>query len=232
MTTPIALSFSRLSTFEQCAAKFDYLYISKRVQDKDNEYTIYGNRVHEALETYGKAVVANDPEAHVVLSDGTAFEEIKQWRPLVDRILSQPGHKLFEFQMALRRDHTVCDWFASDVWLRGIADVLVVNKNVAYALDWKTGKVKNNPTQLLLFACMVFAHFPAVDTVKTAFVWLQHNDITDSVYVRGKLDDYWKILTPRFQAVQDAVDAGVFPATPSGLCRFCPASGLCPSKRR
>jgi RecB family exonuclease len=230
--TTMALSFSRLSTFEQCERKFEYLYVSKLVKDEDNQYTIYGNRVHEALEAYGKAREANDPETRATLSDGETFKEIKAWVPLVDRVLGVPGDKLFEFKMAIRRDFTTCDWFAPDVWLRSIADVLVINKTTAYVLDWKTGKVKNNPTQLKLFACMVFAHFPAVDTVKTAFVWLAHDDVTMDEYKRDNLQALWMTLTPRLTAVQEAVDVGVFRATPSGLCRFCPARGICPDRKR
>ena len=228
----MALSFSRLSTFEQCQQKFDYLYVSKTAKDQDNQYTIYGNRVHEALETYGKAREANDPEAHVVLSDVDTFAEVRKFLPLVDRVLGHPGEKLFEFQMTIRRDFTPCDWFAPDAWLRSIADVLVIHKNVAFVLDWKTGKVKMNPTQLKLFALMVFEHFPAVDTVKTAFVWLAHDDITVDVYHRGQKKEMWDSLLPRLVAVQDAVDLGVFKASPSGLCNWCPAKSQCPSAKR
>ena len=230
--TTMALSFSRLSTFEQCQQKFDYLYVSKAVKDSDNQYTIYGNRVHEALEKYGKAVEANDAEAHQILSDGEAFKEVEKFLPLVNRITGQPGQKLFEFQMTIRRDFTPCDWFATDAWLRSIADVLVINKNVAFVIDWKTGKIKMNPTQLKLFALMVMEHFPAVDTVKTAFVWLAHDDMTVDVYHRGQKQEMWDSLLPRLNAVQETVDLGVFKASPSGLCGWCPAKGICPSARR
>ena len=43
MTQPMPLSFSRLSTFEQCPAQFDYLYVSKRVKSTMNEASEYGD---------------------------------------------------------------------------------------------------------------------------------------------------------------------------------------------
>jgi len=230
--TTMALSFSRLSTFEQCQLKFEYLYVNKKVKDEDNQYTIYGNRVHEALEKYGQAKEAGTVEAQYVLSDKEAFAEVEKYLPLVDRITGQPGSKMFEFQMAIRRDFTVCDWFDPNVWLRSIADVLIINKNVAFVIDWKTGKVKANPTQLTLFALMVMEHFPAVDTVKTAFVWLAHDDITVDVYHRGQKKEMWDSLLPRLNAIQETVDLGVFKATPSGLCGWCSAKLICPSARR
>lgn len=213
------LSYSRLSTYENCPAKFDYLYVTKSVKDEDNEYTVYGSRVHESLEKAGR--------------DGTPLpDDLAKFHPLVERIISQPGRKEYERQMAIRRDKTPCDWFASDVWIRGIADVLILDGDRAWCLDWKTGKPRDNPTQLQLFAALIFAHYPEVAEVRTGYIWLHHNDITSTTYRKQHEPHLWLALEPRFARVQEAVDLGVYKTKPSGLCRFCPAKGLCPDARR
>lgn len=231
MTTKLMpLSFSRLSTFESCPQKFDYLYVSKTIRDQDNEFTIYGTRVHDALEKYGKSqkgsVVA---EAIISLADLT--DDVKKFAPLVDRILAQPGEHYFEQQLAINKERSPCDWFAGDVWIRGIADVLVVDGNRAWCIDWKTGKPKNNPTQLQLFSALIFAHYPNVLKVHTSFIWLNHDDVTNATYERRYNDAVWNALYPRFAKVQETVDLGVFQAKPSGLCRYCPARSVCASAR-
>ncbi|MFZ1754114.1 MAG: PD-(D/E)XK nuclease family protein [Caldilineaceae bacterium] len=228
----IALSYSRLSTFEQCERKFSYLYVDKTVKDKDNEFTLYGTRVHEALENYGKAKADGTAVARDVLSDNRQFDEVRKHLPMVDAMLAKPGDKYFEHQMALREDRTPCDWFAPDIWLRGIADVLIVNGDTAFVVDWKTGKVKDNPTQLKLFACMVMEHFPAVQRVKTAFVWLGHNEVTSQTFGREHLQDMWNTLLPRMDAVQQAVTLGFFKSKPTGLCNWCPAKDVCPDRKK
>lgn len=63
MSKVMPLSFSRLSTFEQCESKFDYLYVSKRVQDQSNEASDYGDRVHKTLEAYA---LASDTERAIM----------------------------------------------------------------------------------------------------------------------------------------------------------------------
>jgi hypothetical protein len=222
MTAPSKLmpvSFSRLSTFENCQAQFDYMYVSKSVQNKDNEFSLYGTRVHESLENYARGVTPD------------VTDEAKLWKPLVDKILAQKGDKYFEFEMAITRSKTPCGWSDEGVWIRSIADVLVVNGQKAYCIDWKTGKPKDNPTQLQLFAAMVFHHFPGVDEVRTSFVWLNHNKTTDVVYKRAMLPHIWLALEPRFDKLQEVVDLGVFKAKPSGLCRWCSAMAICPSAR-
>lgn len=214
----ISLSYSRLSTFEQCPRRFEYQYVLKSVVDNGSEATIYGTRIHEALEKYGR--------------DGEELTpETERYKKLVDSLLARPGDKYFEHQMALLKDKTPCDWFDPNVWLRGIADVLVVDGKKAFVGDWKTGKVKDNPTQLMLFACMVMEHFKEVEEVKTAFIWLAHDEVTSSVFQRHFLGHMWRTLAARMDAVQDAVDLGVFQARPSGLCGWCPAKDICPDRR-
>lgn len=215
----IALSYSRLSTYESCPRKFEHLYVAKDVVDAGSEATLYGTRVHEALELYGR--------------DGTPLtEETEHYKPIMDVLLSRPGTKHFEYQMALTQHRVPCDWFDKEVWLRGIADILIVNGSKAFVGDHKTGKVKDNPTQLKLFACMVMEHFPEVQEVKTAFIWLGHGQITDATFTREYLAETWASLMPRLDAVQEAHAVGVFPTKPSGLCPWCPAKGMCPDARR
>jgi CRISPR/Cas system-associated exonuclease Cas4 (RecB family) len=229
--TLMPLSFSRLNTFETCPAKFDYLYVTKNVKDQDNEFTIYGTRVHDALERYGRAKVKSDAAAQAIGALDDATPDITKHYPIVDRIASLGGTQLFEQQMAIDGDKRPCDWFGPSVWIRGIADVLVVNGDRAWCLDWKTGKPKSDPTQLQLFAALVFAHYPAVNEVRTSFIWLNHDDATNATYSRAMESNLWLALGPRFERVQHTVDLGVFPARPSGLCRYCPAKHVCSSAR-
>ncbi len=225
MTKVMPLSFSRLSTFEQCPAQFDYLYVSKRVVNESNEHSDYGDRVHKVLEAKGKGTL---DETKLSAEE---WSSLLRWGHIVDKIISIPGDKYYEHQMAVNRNLTPVGWFDSDVWIRSIADVLVVDGATAYCLDYKTGKVKENPTQLQLFAAMVFWHFPEVQTVKTSFVWLKFDEVTNAKYERRFLDALWAALEPRFVKVQEVINLGVFNTRPSGLCPWCAAKDICPDAR-
>lgn len=221
----MSLSFSRLNTFEQCPAKFDYLYVTKSVRDQASEASDYGNRVHEVLEQYGKGEL---DQASLGLE---GKQTIKRWGSLVDTINAKSGEKLYEYQMAVDKDLQPCDWFSSDTYIRAIADVLVVDGKRAYCLDYKTGKVKENSTQLQLFASMVFWHYPEVEEVRTSFIWLKFDQVTNATYQRKYMTALWDGLKPRFDAVQETIDLGVFDTKPSGLCPWCPARDICPDAR-
>lgn len=221
----MSLSYSRLSTFEQCQAKFDYLYITKSVRDQGSEVSEYGNRVHEVLELYGKGEL----DKSTLTLEGK--QTLERWGPLVDTINARSGEKLYEFQMAVDKDLQPCGWFDTGTYIRAIADVLVIDGNKAYCLDYKTGKVKDNPTQLQLFASMVFWHYPEVDEVKTSFIWLKFDQVTNTTFKRKYASALWDGLKPRFEQVQEVIDLGVFETKPSGLCPWCPAQDICPDAR-
>jgi hypothetical protein len=218
MTQRMAVSFSRLSTYEQCGRKFEYLYVTKQVQDQGSAATEFGDRVHKALEAVGRGL-------------GEHTHESLPYAGILERILKQPGDHYFELQMAINPDKQPCDWFAPDVWIRSIADVLVVNEDKAWIGDYKTGKVKDDMTQLQLFALMVFLHFPKVNEVKTSYIWLKYNQLTNMTFTRAMVPHLWTALEPRFDRLQDSVDMGVFDAKPSPLCGWCAAQTICPDKK-
>ena len=226
MSDKMALSYSRLSTFENCPAQFDYVNVSKSVSIRGSEAMDYGNRVHEVLEKHGKGEL----DAGVMTEEDTL--SIKKWGSIVDVITSRPGVKYFEYQMAINEKLEPVGWFDEDVYFRSIADVLVVDGDTAYCLDYKTGKVRESPTQLQFFAAIVMYHFPEVTTVKTSFIWLRFNQTTNSEYQRRYLAPLWDALKPRLDAVHDAIDLGVFDFKPSGLCPWCPAQDICPNARK
>jgi len=221
----MALSYSRLNTFENCPASFDYQYVSKLVKGTSCAASEYGNRVHEVLELHGKGTLD-----HSTLTE-EGRQTVDKWGGLVDKINSRPGEKYYEHQMTVNRALQPVDWFASDAWMRSIADILVVSGDTAYVFDHKTGKVRDNPTQLQLFALMVFWHFPKVTKVVTAFLWLKFDEVTNATYQRRYSESLWGVLEPRFDKVQEVIDLGVFDTKPSGLCPWCPAKDICPDAR-
>lgn len=215
MKKPFSMSFSKLNTFENCAKRFFYTYIEPLPQTTSYESAV-GTRVHKALENYGRT------------GDATHLtEESIKHKRIVDNILSRNGDKYYEYQMAIAATKEPCAWDATELWFRGIADVLVVDGNLAFCLDYKTGKPKNDPTQLTLLALLTFAHFPSVEEVKSGFLWLAHDDLSITTYQRRYSDALWGALESRIQRAQEAVAKGEYPCTPTKLCGWCPAQDIC-----
>lgn len=209
-----------MQVFEQCPLRFDYQYITKSHRDKGSEASVFGNRVHEAFELY-----LRDREP---LSD-----DLKIFQSVLDRVLSMPGDKFYELEMAVTRDLAPVSFDDSSAWLRGIADFAVVDGKRGAAGDWKTGKPRDSTEQLKLMAGMLFAKFPELEEISTTYVWLYHVcPPSKVVYTRDMAPDIWNHFRKRTDEIDQAIEGGVLRAKPSGLCPWCPAYDTCPSARR
>lgn len=213
----LAHSFSAIKLFENCPKRYYLQRVTKEIKDEGSEASLYGNRIHEAL------------EARLKGSGLTA--ETKKYEALcvaIDQLAAAPDAELFvEHQLTLNENLTGTGWFAKDAWLRSILDVLVVRGDQAIVMDWKTGKRRPDFTQLQMFALQVFKHFPEVNEVTSTFVWLKDMAMDAEVYKRSDANVMWEDLLKRINRIHQALDADNWPAKPSGLCRFCPAKHMC-----
>jgi hypothetical protein len=212
----LAHSFSVIKTFEQCPKKYYHLRVVKDVKDEGGDASKYGERVHKSFEDR--------------LRSGTPLpKELTKFESTCAALLRKAefGELFVEHKITLTNSLELTDWFAPDAWLRGILDVMVIVGDKAVILDWKTGKRRPDTTQLEMFAALVFKVFPQVNTVSAGFVWLQ-DEATDSyTFTRDQTNKLWAGIIGRIRRIYDAVDEDVWPAKPSGLCRYCPAKHLC-----
>jgi hypothetical protein len=217
MTVKLAHSFSALKMYENCPKRYYHQRITKEVKDSVGEATLYGERVHKHLEDYLKTGAAL-PDDSVKL------------QPLCDTFRTSAGDGGFfvEQEYTLNKDLQETGWWDADAWLRFKLDVLVVRDNgTAIVADWKTGKRRPDFDQLEMFALAVFSFWPAVNKVTSVFVWTKENAMDKETYKREHIDDMWTRLLTRINRVEKSLETDVWPAKPSGLCRYCPCKDFC-----
>lgn len=211
-----AWSYSKLKNFDTCPKRYYEIDVAKTYKEADGEQLKWGNEVHEALANrLGKGVPLPPTMSN--------FED------MVSTIEQMPHEQLLvECKFAITKEFNPCEYFAKDVWFRSIADVLKINKMVALAVDYKTGKILEDSQQLALVAATVFAHFPNVQAVRCEFWWLKDDAKSEDTFYRKDMPDMWRGLWPRIQALEHAHETMTFPPKPSHLCRkWCPVTS-CP----
>lgn len=211
-------SYSALSDFESCPYSYAEKRIYKRAVTEDTEEIRWGRRVHEALEAY--------------LKGGEVTETMRPYFMYAQGLLNCPKDKLLvENKLALGRDFKPVSWFDRAVWGRGVIDVAVLKGDLAMIYDWKTGKVKDDQTQLKIFCCFLAHHYPELQKFQASFIFLKEPDPRKAVIklkeplTRKDLVNVWGELIPRIKRMEDACRCGIFPKKTSGLCR-----GWCPVK--
>lgn len=211
-----AWSYSSLTAFETCPRRWQLTKLTKQVKEPQTEATLHGNAVHKALELH---------------TSGQQWlpEKYKQYLPIAEKIKLAPGTKLYEHKFALNSNLRTTEYFAKDVWLRGVFDVVTVRPKTITVLDYKTGKKKFDADQLKLFAAAAFQLFPFATKVNTAYVWLRENELAQETFTQEDVPPIWGDFSARAKRIDVAVQSNEFPPRPSGLCReWCPVGqSLC-----
>lgn len=217
-----AFSHSSLKDYEQCARKYHEVKVLKKYPFETTEQSIYGNNVHAAIEGYIKAGTPVPPE-------------FAQFLPVVDAVLALPGTKYAEYEMALTPELNVCNFDAPERWVRGIADLVIIDDDnlSAKCVDWKTGADKYADTdQLRLMSLMIFAHFPHIREVKSALIFLVKGSMVKHTMNRSAAPDEWWRYRERVAKLDASYANDVWNPTQSGLCRkHCPVRE-CPHNGR
>jgi CRISPR/Cas system-associated exonuclease Cas4 (RecB family) len=217
----IAWSFSALEMFLNCPRKYWAVKVGK-VCDDSNKWNQQGDDEHKSFDRYLKRT------PHYQLPP-----TLLKYTPMLDRVLASPGQLYSEMSLCLDLSYTPCkgtDW--NRAWVRGAADVLIVNGERAKVLDWKTGKPKNDPKQMQLVSLLVFQHFPDVQEVTTGYVFIHHNKVVpnptsyndklDYTFRRDRKGEYWQSFLPDVKRMEQAKTKDEWPPTPNPLCAYCP----------
>jgi len=206
----IKWSYSGLKDFVNCPKQYQEVKVLKNFIKYPTKETTYGNVVHKALENYVK--------------DGTPLEKnYEMYQSQVDPLREMEGEKYPEHHMAIDYDRNPCSYGSKEYWVRGIADLLVVNEEQGFIVDYKTGSNKYADTrQLQLMALMAFAHFPQLDNIRAGLLFVAHKHFITEEYDREDINDLWGNFERDLTRLSHAYDSDVWQANPTALCGYCP----------
>ena len=214
----LAWSYSSLKTFDQCPKKYYHLRVVKDVKDEDSTATIYGKELHSAAENFIKSNTPIPPKFSFIT-------------PTLEALARIDGEKHCEIKLGVaKRDgkFTPCDFFAKDVWWRGIADLLIINeeKQQAWLVDYKTSKNAKyaDTKQLDLLAGAVFTHFPKVVNIKSALLFVVSNEIVKKEHEYIMRSSYLNCMEPELTRLEGAMKNNVWNPNAGPLCKFCPVT--------
>ena len=211
MTVKYTWSYSGISLFKQCPQKYYRMKIVKDIVEPQHDHLTYGLEVHKVAEDY--------------IRDGTPIPAKYGFiQEQLDKLVAINGDKHCELKMGLTREFEPCDFDAKDVWWRGIADLIIIDGDKAFLVDYKTGKSAKyaDTGQLELLALAIFKHFPEVKKVKAGLLFVVSKEFIKAEYSNedGKRWVRWLQDTHRLET---AMLTKVWNANPNFTCRnHCP----------
>ena len=210
----ITWSHSALKDYEGCARRYHEVKVLKKFPFQDTEQTRYGKDLHLAAELYVK--------------EGTPIPEHFAFvKPVLDALIAKPGRKFAELEMALTEELNPVAFNSPNRWVRGIADLVIVNDDnyTARIIDYKTGNDKYpDRDQLILMSLMVFAHFPHIKHVKSALLFVVKNSMVTHEMGLEDIEPAWWQYRQRVAKLNASHAHDVWNPNRTPLCGWCPVT--------
>lgn len=215
----IALSYSRLSTYEQCPLKFKLQYIDKTYKDdSDNPAFIRGSRLHKQCEEYILHKTKN--RLKPVLST-----EVQNVVPIIDKVIKKYTTIFAETKLALDTNFLPCGWFDKSVIYRAILDMTALNTHNALIIDFKSGKVREyddkSTGQLHLASCFIFATNESIQNINSAYLFLEHKITISKSFTRDNFISMRDVFYKLFDEVNELKN---FEPKVNRYCHWCLAT--------
>ena len=205
-----AWSHSSLKDYEGCARRYHAVKILKLYPFQETQATRYGTQLHLAAEEYIRDDKPLPPE----------FEFIQT---TLDALKAKPGRKLAEQKMALDEKLNPVGWLDKTVWVRGIADLLILDDDnlTAWVVDYKTGKNSRfaDTKQLEILTLALFKHFPKVKRVKAGLLFVVAKDFVKAEYSQDSQDQAWVSWLNDTNRLEEAYKTEVWNPKPNFSCK-------------
>jgi len=224
----LALSWSRLNSYQQCPLKFHLQFISKSFPTEEKSiHLVKGEQLHKQLEDY---VIAKNGGAPMPLG---FTAEIRETLPYVDKLFTLYDSVHPEAQVACDKDWNPTEWFDKSVAWRSIWDVVGLKPQTCFIGDYKSGRIypyDSDFGQLHLSAAIALKRFKDVPEVNAAYIYIEHKKIIPIKVTRTDLPQVIDHFEAEFEKVQMEK---AWDPTPNDNCKWCPATkGQCKYSRK
>ena len=162
MKLPIG-SHTFYSTFENCPHQAFHRYVGKTITFVSTPEMDWGNQVHTAFE-------------HRIRSGTTLPDNMRAGEELAAMFhdMSKVVAVRVELQLAMTSDGQACDYKDYDrAWFRGKLDCVTRTSAHAWMIDWKTGNVREDPSELERGALLLKVNRPELEDIKGEYFWFK-----------------------------------------------------------
>lgn len=218
---PLVHSYSSLNDYEICPRRYYHKWIARDLPPEEKSAAqLEGTRVHDAF------------KKRLRLGDMLP-EDLQHHEPLAAGLIGMKMPLHVELKLGMKEDGTACGFFDDGVWLRGTADTILLSvaDHWAWLGDWKNGKVREDPMELLIQALLLQSKWPDIQTIDGSYIWLtmgkagQSHDLSDTLAT-------FKWVRERASKIKQRLGTQDWPPDEGPLCGWCPVTKeMCEHKR-
>ena len=210
MPLPVG-TYTFYNDFENCPHKAFHKYVARDLpREEKTPQQDFGNHVHDNLDRRLARGEDLPPDLAPVETLCRQLEGLPSEYP-----------QRTEFRLAFRADGTPCEWYGAGEWFRIKIDWHVRMPTHAWIIDWKTGKVREQPFELECASLALKIHYPQLEQIVGEYFWTQQWQSG----VRYTLI-HWPQTFAKLQKIRNEVEQydreGKWPKHKNPLCGWCP----------
>jgi hypothetical protein len=208
---PVTWSYSVLTGFEACPHRHHAVKVARTHAERVSDANAPGQDAHRAFE---RRIAKAEP----LPPDLSRYEGMLSHLTRTSRGVSA------ERKIGLDHALKAVGFFDSRVWCRVVVDVLADRGASAVALDWKTGKPRDNEDQGRLTCVAALAAVPDAKVAAALFVYTNYGTQNKYAVRREEMPQVMDEFAPRIARLEYAFAHNDWPKTPSWACRYCPVT--------
>ena len=198
-------SYSFFNDFASCPRKAQHKFVLRDLPKETSEAMARGIVVHEAME---KRLTAREP----------LTGDLEPYEPFALALEPHAPHAEVELGMTIKGHG--CSFWSPNVFLRGKVDVAVTRGDKCLIIDWKTGKVREDPLELEIFSLLLKCNNSDLSHFTGRYVWLKELRLgKEHVVSPVRAWDYVKRQDEQVKGLER--QGGEWPANPGPLCAYC-----------
>lgn len=242
----LALSVSKVKTFDSCKAKYRYCYIEK-LPRKEWHFHVFGKFLHQILEDFHNELMEDSNLDFEILMNKCFKESIKKYKSLTKSQIDDAFKIIQEYLSQLKvqkNEKSLPDILAIEksffidlggkVLLNGYIDRIQVDPDqVLHVADYKTTKDKKYLTdyfQLLTYAFALMLEDPELEKIRTSYVLLRHGfEYITKEYTRKEV---MKVGDKFIKYAENIGTEKLWRPEPQFLCKYCDYLDVCNEGKR
>jgi CRISPR/Cas system-associated exonuclease Cas4 (RecB family) len=217
-------SYSKWSLYKQCARKFKYKYIDRIKVEMSLKHLNKGNYIHDVLEHIDSDKVIDPTEYDIGVEDACEYND------MLLKFVNSEFAKVFlaqgsegtsnEASFGLDTNMKVTEYKHRDpsVLYLGKIDRINFFTTSMHLIDWKTGKVREDRTQLRHYALWALTRFPNVERLVVSYVYVEHHVSLDEVVTR---EDLKGVTVDLLSGILEIEQEQVWRKSETPLCNYC-----------
>jgi CRISPR/Cas system-associated exonuclease Cas4 (RecB family) len=200
----MVISYSFVNDYVNCPRKAYHKYVLRDLPKEDTHALRHGYVLHKIMED-------------AINQNKEVPKEYAPYEKYLRAIRTLQTVKA-EVKVAADSNGVACGYYSKEVAFRGKVDVLITTPDEAVLVDWKTGKVREDPYELEVQASLVSINNPTISCISGYYVWLAEGRVGKR-FPLNKVADTFKNLQ---RIREEAMLRATWEPKPNPLCGWCP----------